>query len=218
MSELDSGAREEIREIVKGEVRAVAGSGTSTPIADPAPLGLAGFALTTFVLSCINAGLFPENLLTVFVPLAFFYGGLAQFLAGIWEFRNNNTFGATAFSSYGMFWVALAFLVFFEPRLGLAGEETATMALGLTLLGWTIFTAIMWVGSFSTNIGLITVFTLLLATFILLTIGDLGGIAASVVIGGYVGIATAFAAWYMMAAGVINNTAGRVILPVGERG
>lgn len=217
MSELDPGAREEIREIVKGEVRAVAGSGTATPIADPAPLGLAGFALTTFVLSCINAGLFPESLLPVFVPLAFFYGGIAQFLAGIWEFRNNNTFGATAFSSYGMFWVALAFLVFFEPRLGLTGDAAVT-ALGLTLLGWTIFTAIMWVGSFSTNIGLITVFTLLLATFILLTIGDLGGITASATIGGYVGIATAFAAWYMMAAGVINNTAGRVILPVGERG
>lgn len=217
MSELDSDAREEIREIVKGEVRAVAGSGTSTPIADPAPLGLAGFALTTFVLSCINAGLFPESLLSVFVPLAFFYGGVAQFLAGIWEFRNNNTFGATAFSSYGMFWVALAFLVFFEPRLGLTGEA-ATTALGLTLLGWTIFTAIMWVASFSTNIGLIIVFTLLLATFILLTVGDLGGVTASAAIGGYVGIATAFAAWYMAAAGVINNTAGRVVLPVGERG
>ncbi|MGI8650415.1 MAG: acetate uptake transporter [Rubrobacter sp.] len=178
---------------------------------------MGGFALTTFVLSCVNAGLVSENLLMVFVPLAFFYGGLAQFLAGIWEFRNNNTFGATAFSSYGMFWVALAFFVFFEGQLGIT-EQTAATALGLTLLAWTIFTAIMWVGSFSTNTGLVAVFTLLLATFVLLTIGDLGGVELSVVLGGYVGIVTAFAAWYMMAAGVINNTAGRVILPVGERG
>ncbi len=182
-------------------------------IADPAPLGLAGFALTTFVLSSLNAGLLPESILQVFVPLAFFYGGLAQFLAGMWEFRNKNTFGATAFTSYGAFWIALAFFVFFEQRLGIT-EETLATALGITLLGWTIFTFIMWLGSFGTNPTLIVVFTLLLATFILLTIGEFfGGPFAT--LGGYVGLATAFAAWYLCAAGVINSTFGRTILPTG---
>ncbi len=214
MSEAGPEMQEEIRRIVKDETASAAETSPAAPIADPAPLGLGGFALTTFVLSCVNAGLFPESLLAVFVPLAFFYGGLAQFLAGIWEFRNNNTFGATAFGSYGMFWVALGFFVFFETRLGIT-EATLAPALGLTLLAWTIFTAIMWVGSFSTNMGLIVVFTLLLATFALLTIGELAGLDGFLITGGYVGILTAAAAWYVMAAGVINTTAGRTILPVG---
>jgi uncharacterized protein len=207
---------DQIRQIVRDETRGRAEAPPAAPIADPAPLGLAAFSLTTFVLSCVNAGLVSESILLVFVPLAFFYGGIAQFLAGIWEFRNNNTFGATAFGSYGMFWVALAFFAFFEKQLGIT-EATAATALGLTLLGWTIFTAIMWVASFNTNVGLIVVLTLLLATFALLTIGDLGGVTAATPIGGYVGIVTAAAAWYMAAAGVINSTAGRTILPVGAR-
>lgn len=205
---------EDIRRIVQDETQGKAEAPPVAPIADPAPLGLGGFALTTFVLSCLNAGFFPESILATFVPLAFFYGGLAQFLAGIWEFRNNNTFGATAFGSYGMFWFALAFFVYFETQLGIT-EQTLGLALGLTLLGWTIFTAIMWVGSFSTNTGLIVVFTLLLATFAILTVGYLGGLDGVVIIGGYVGLLTAAAAWYVMAAGVINSTAGRTILPVG---
>lgn len=182
-------------------------------IADPAPLGLAAFALTTFVLSCLNAGLLSEDLLKVFIPLAFFYGGLAQVLAGMWEFRNKNTFGATAFTSYGMFWIGLAFLVFFEKQLGIT-EQTVGTALGITLLAWTIFTLIMWIGSFGTNPALIVVFTLLLATFALLTIGEFFG-GPFVTLGGYVGIATAFAAWYTAGAGVINSTLGRTVLPTG---
>jgi uncharacterized protein len=187
------------------------------PIADPAPIGLTAFALTTFVLSCVNAGLASESILQTFVPLAFFYGGLTQLLAGLFELRNRNMFGATAFCGYGAFWISLGFLVFFEGRLGLT-EETLPIALGLTLLGWTIFTFIMWIGSFGLNVALAVVFTLLLATFALLTIGELGGAASLRHLGGYVGIATAVAAWYTAAAEVINDTYGRKVLPLGERG
>ncbi len=208
MAESRSNLRENKQDEAQGQ-----GERLDPGIADPAPLGLAAFALTTFVLSSLNAGLLPESILQVFVPLAFFYGGFAQLLAGMWEFRNKNTFGATAFSSYGAFWIGLAFFVFFEQRLGIT-EQTLGTALGITLLAWTIFTLIMWVGSFGTNPALIVVFTLLLATFALLTIGEFfGGPFAT--LGGYVGLVTAFAAWYTCAAGVINSTFGRTILPTG---
>lgn len=205
---------EDIRRIVQDETQGK-GEEPAPTIADPAPLGLAAFSLTTFVLSAVNAGFFGT--IGVFVPLALFYGGLVQVLAGMFEFRNKNTFGATAFGSYGAFWIALGFLVLFEQRLGIT-EETLAGALGLTLLGWTIFTFYMWIGSFSINTALVVVFTLLLATFAILTVAEFSGIAIIGIIGGYVGLATAFAAWYTSAAGVINSTAGRVVLPVGPRG
>lgn len=208
MTESRPNLREDRQDEAQGK-----GESLDPGIADPAPLGLSAFALTTFVLSCLNAKLLPESILPVFVPLAFFYGGLAQLLAGMWEFRNKNTFGATAFSSYGAFWIALAFFVFFEQRLGITAE-TAGTALGITLLGWTIFTLIMWMGSFRTNPVLIAVFTLLLATFALLTLGEFFG-GPFGTLGGYVGLATAFAAWYAAAAGVINSTYGRTVLPIG---
>ena len=187
------------------------------PIADPAPLGLAGFALTTFVLSVVNAGFVGESVLKTFVPLAFFYGGLAQLLAGMFEFRNRNMFGVTAFTSYGAFWIALGFFVFFQEQLGIT-EENLPIALGLTLLGWAIFTFIMWLGSFGVSAAIGVVFTLLLATFVLLAIGYLSGAMFLIPVGGYVGIATAAAAWYAAAAEVLNDTYGRTILPLGERG
>lgn len=201
---------EEVRRLIQDETQGK-GEAAAAPIADPAPLGLAAFALTTFVLSSVNAGFF--GVVGVAVPLAFFYGGIAQFVAGIWEFRNQNTFGATAFTSYSMFWFALAFFVFFEERLGIT-EATVGSALGLTLLGWTIFTAYMFIASFNINAALIAVFGLLLTTFALLTIGEFFG-GAWVMIGGYVGLATAAAAWYTSAAGVINSTAGKTVLPTG---
>jgi len=188
------------------------------PIADPAPIGLTAFALTTFILSCVNAGFISGDLVKIFVPLALFYGGLAQFIAGFFELRNRNMFGATAFCGYGGFWIALGFLVFFEEQLGITKEATPTV-LGWTLLAWTIFTFIMWIGSFGTNPALAVVFTLLLATFAVLTIGEfLGGpekATGIIHIGGYLGIATAIAAWYTAAAEVLNDTYGRTILPTG---
>ena len=195
-------------------------------LSDPAPLGLAAFALTTFVFSLVNAGLIspgegPENqIVNLYLPLALFYGGLAQLIAGLFEFRTGNTFALTGFVSYGAFWIALAVLNIFARQLNIAPERLAE-AQGWFFLGWTIFTAIMLVAAFGLNAGLITTFVLLLATFILLTIGDLlGGPEASagaiwVRLGGYVGILTAIAAWYVAAADVINDTLGRTVLPVG---
>jgi succinate-acetate transporter protein len=200
--------RERIRAVLEDETRGREAAAEPT-IADPAPLGLAAFALTTFVLSCANARFLPVAP-TIFVPLALFYGGLAQFLAGMWEFRNKNTFGAVAFTSYGAFWLALAFFVFFARQLGVEGSSTA---LGVTLFSWTVFTFYMWVGSFRTTGAVLVVFTALLATFILLDIGVLANSAIWVKIGGYCGVLTAATAWYASAAGVINHTFGRPVVP-----
>jgi succinate-acetate transporter protein len=184
-------------------------------IADPGPLGLAGFAMTTFVLSCFNAGLVAKELETVVLPLALFYGGLAQLLAGMWEFRKANTFGAVAFSSYGAFWLSFAaYARFVAPGLPPGGAPTAT---GLFLLAWTIFTAYMTIASLRVSGAVAVVFILLLATFLVLTIGAFtraGGITAA---GGYLGLATALAAWYASSAGVINTTFGRTVVPVFPR-
>src|SRR5215831_18870696 len=112
-------------------------------IADPGPLGLAGFAATTFVLSCFNAHLIDQNLLAVVLPLALFYGGLAQLLAGLWEFRKGNTFGSTAFASYGAFWLSFwAFVQFYSTKVP---KADASQAVGIFLLAWGIFTLYMWV-------------------------------------------------------------------------
>ncbi len=183
-------------------------------IADPGPLGLAAFALTTFVLSAVNANLFPGDVLGTFLPLALFYGGLAQLLAGMWEFRNGNTFGATAFSSYGAFWISLGAMVYLELKGVLAFGKDADVALGLFLVAWTIFTLYMWVASFRTNKALLVVFTLLTITFILLDIGAFGATGATK-LGGWIGILTALSAWYASAAGVINPLFGREVLSVG---
>lgn len=108
-------------------------------IADPGPLGLAGFAMTTFVLSMINAKLVPGTIATTFLTLALFYGGIAQILAGMWEFKKNNTFGATAFTSYGAFWLALASIVLFEKLKLIDFGPDRNIAIGLFLVAWTIF-------------------------------------------------------------------------------
>lgn len=194
-------------------------------LSDPAPLGLAAFALTTFLFSLLNAGIIPpgegpENqIVNLYLPLALFYGGLAQLIAGLFEFRTGNTFALTGFVSYGAFWISLAVLNIFARQLNIAPERLAE-AQGWFFLGWAIFTAIMLVAAFGLNAGLITTFVLLLITFVLLTIGDLlggpeGPGAIWVQLGGYVGILTAIAAWYVAAADVINDTLGRTVLPVG---
>ena len=199
--------------------------GAAPPLADPAPLGLAAFALTTFVFSLVNAGIIPageppeQSIVNLYLPLALFYGGLAQLLAGMLEFRTGNTFGLTGFVSYGTFWIALAVLNIFARQFSIAPERLAE-AQGWFFLGWAIFTAIMLIAAFGLNAGLIVTFVLLLATFILLTLGDLQGGpegpgALWVKLGGYVGIITAIAAWYVAAADVINDTLGRTVLPVG---
>jgi uncharacterized protein len=181
-------------------------------IADPAPLGLAAFALTTFVLSFFNAGIVSDTGEPVVLAVALAYGGLAQVLAGMWEFRNNNTFGATAFTSFGAFWLSFwAFNQFFADKVP-SGEVGA--AVGLYLIAWGIFTAYMWIASFRTTAAVNAVFALLTITFIVLGIGESGGTDWLVKAGGWFGIAKALVAWYASFAGVTNSTFGRTILPV----
>src|SRR5436189_1898143 len=180
--------------------------------ADPAPLGLAGFAMTTFVLSMFNANLVNPSGEPVVFGLAFAYGGIAQLLAGMWEFRTGNTFGALAFSSFGAFWLSLfVFDVFF---LGSVPAADVGHAAGLYLWAWAIFTTYMFVASLRTTAAIAIVFFLLAATFILLAIGASGAHETVTHWGGYIGLATAAAAWYASFAVVTNSTFGRTVLPV----
>jgi succinate-acetate transporter protein len=188
---------------------------TSAPparaVADPAPLGLAGFGLTTFVLSMYNSNLVSPVGQAVVLGLALAYGGLAQLLAGMWEFRNGNTFGATAFTSYGAFWISfwgLGALYAKAIPVGHAGKDV-----GLYLIAWGIFTAYMWIASFRTSVAVNIVFLLLAITFILLGIGNAGGHPKVIHAGGYVGLATALVAGYASFAGVVNSTFGRALIP-----
>jgi uncharacterized protein len=184
-------------------------------VANPAPLGLSAFALTTFVLSSSNAGfIFPAVGAggAVVIGLALFYGGLVQLVAGIQEFRQGNTFGATAFCSYAGFWLALGVVLL--PGTGilaaLAAEKAVSSGVGTFLLGWTIFTGLMLIATFRINGALIAVFALLFLTFLALTIGWLSGVGTAtfttwVQIGGWLGIVTAIAAWYTALAGVLAS-------------
>jgi succinate-acetate transporter protein len=184
-------------------------AGIWTP-ADPGPLGLAGFAGTTFVLSMINANLVSEKGSGVVLGLALAYGGIAQLLAGMWEFRTGNTFGAVAFSSFGAFWISFFVLLRLTPAAAITPH-----AVSLYLWMWAIFTAYMFLASLRTTGAVAGVFLLLTITFVLLAIGDMGSGNKSIThAGGYVGIATAIVAWYASFAAVINSTFGRVIAPV----
>ena len=186
---------------------------TSSGVADPAPLGLAAFALTTFVLSLFNANIIGNAALAgVVLPLALVYGGVVQLLAGMWEFRRANTFGALAFSSYGAFWLSYAaYARFVAPGIPAASLHEAS---GVFLLAWTIFTAYMILGSLRVSAAVAAVFIALTVTFALLTIGELGQHATLVKAGGWAGLVTAVLAWYASFAGVTNETWKRTILPV----
>jgi uncharacterized protein len=174
--------------------------------ADPGPLGLAAFALTTFVLSFANAGWLAEGGVAV-LGLALFYGGITQLLAGMWEFANKNTFGATAFSSYGAFWLAAWFLL-------TSGNKIGSQGIGLFFLAWGIFTLYMTFAAIKTNLVLLGVFIFLTLTFVFLAIGQFANSETIGHIGGYLGIITALLAWYASFAGVLNSTFKRVVLPV----
>lgn len=185
----------------------------ASPVADPAPLGLAAFAMTTFVLSVFNANIISDaKLQAVVLPLALFYGGLGQFVAGMWEFKNRNTFGALAFSSFGAFWLAYAAYVKYVAG-GLPATD-AYKATGLFLLAWTIFTAYMLIASLRVSAAVAAVFLTLTLTFLFLTIGALGQSTGMTKVGGIIGIVTAAAAWYASFAGVLNATWKRTVLPV----
>ena len=194
----------------------------SVPAADPAPLGLAAFALTTFMLSGHNATFIPD---LIWVGLALFYGGMCQLLAGMWEFRNRNVFGATAFSTYGGFWMSLGIFVTLAVTVHSFGDElkgaNLPNAIAWFLLAFAIFNTYMLLWSTQVSVAVFLVFLTLEATEILLVIGNFDaahGNANSgwIHLGGWVGIATALVAWYTSAAGVINGMTGRIVLPVGS--
>jgi uncharacterized protein len=185
-------------------------------IADPAPLGLGAFALTTFILSAHNAGWAPD---LIWVGPALFYGGLAQLLAGMWEFRNRNTFGSTAFSTYGAFWLSLAAFVVLDLFGKVPADVNVAHALGWFVLAFAIFNTYMLLWSMTINRAVFGVFLTLEVTEILLFLGFFAGQAAGdglVMVGGWVGVLTALVAWYASAAGVANAMAERPVVPVGR--
>jgi succinate-acetate transporter protein len=184
---------------------------TETKIANPGPLGLCGFALTTFLLSSVNAGILSATDDKLVIGLALFYGGIAQLLAGMWEFRTGNTFGATAFASYGAFWLSFAAILL---GWGISTAPTSK-AIGFYLLGWAIFTGLMMLASLRTNGATAAVFIALFITFLLLALGALGDNSNLHKAGGYVGIVTAILAWYTALAGVLSSVfGGKSVLPV----
>ena len=194
----------------------------SLPVADPAPLGLAGFALTTFLLSGHNATFIPD---LIWVGPALFYGGLAQLLAGMQEYRNRNVFGATAFSTYGAFWLSLGIIVVLLTSdkgfaAGFTGGDLAN-AEAWFLFSFLMFNTYMLIGSLRINMAVFLVFLFLELTEIALVIGNFmvaHGHANSrwIHLGGWLGIVTAALAWGTSAAGVINGHAGRQVVPVGN--
>jgi len=183
-------------------------------IADPVPVGIAGFGMTTFILSCVNAGFFGgASAAPMVLGLAIFYGGLVQLLAGMWAFRRGETFVAVAFCSYGGgFWLSYFFLTWFiAPHLS---PSVAGNAVGLYLLGWLIFTFYMTIAALKTNLPVLAVFVTLTATYLLLVLAKLGIDPADLLpIAGYVGIACGVTAWYVAFAHVTNATFGRELIP-----
>jgi uncharacterized protein len=190
------------------------------PAADPAPLGLAAFALTTFLLSGHNASFIPD---AVWIGPALFYGGMAQFAAGMWEFRNRNVFGATAFSTYGGFWMGLGIIVVLADvsknfAAALAGSDL-TNGLAWFLFAFAIFNTYMMLWALRVSMAVFLVFLTLEITEILLVIGFFnlshGGTEWWLHAGGWAGIVTAGVAWYTSAAGCVNGMSPTPVLPVG---
>ena len=187
-------------------------AGGGITIADPGPLGLAAFAMTTFVLSMFNADLVSRSGEAITFGLALAYGGIAQVLAGMWEFRTGNTFGAVAFTSFGAFWISFwAFVQFYAASVPAAD---AGHAVGLYLIAWGIFTAYMFIPSLRTNGAIALVFFLLAITFFVLGIGNARSSNTLIKTAGYFGLATAIVAWYASFAAVTNATFGRSVVPV----
>ena len=202
-------------------------------IADPAPLGLAAFALTTFLLSARNAGWMGTTTGNAWLPFALAYGGLAQLLAAMWEFRNKNVVGSTGFGTFGAFWIGLGFYILLVVNPAVAAIKTPLQLvttvtainhdLAWILLGFAVFTTYALILISQTNIALFLTFFLLWVTLIILCIGSFKAGAAlplaptgTLKIGGYLGVITAAAAWYTSAAGMAAGMGGKLRLPVGS--
>jgi len=189
----------------------------ATAIGDPGPLGLLALALTTFVFGLVYAGILSgAGDVKVVLGLALVYGGLAQVLAAMWEYRAGNTFGATAFGSFGAFWLSYAVLL--APALGVglgAAAGPGRLAMGWYFIAWAIVAGTLALGAFRISGALSAVCVLLFLTFLLLGLGDLAGNKLLTQIGGWLGVLTAIAAWYTALAGILRGVSrGRIVLPI----
>ena len=180
--------------------------------ANPAPLGLLGFGMTTVLLNIHNAGFFPMN--SMILAMGIFYGGIGQGIAGVMECKKNNTFGTTAFTSYGLFWLTLVGLLVM-PELGWIPASSA-VAMGAYLFMWGLFTFVLFIGTLRISRALQVVFASLTLLFLLLALGDFTGNGSITVLAGYVGIFCGFSAIYTGLAQVINELYGRKVMPLGE--
>ncbi|MHB8454625.1 MAG: acetate uptake transporter [Acidiferrobacterales bacterium] len=186
----------------------------ASKLANPAPLGLVGFGLTTVILSLVNAGILPPGGEQVVIPLAFAYGGLIQMLAGMLEFRTGNTFGTVAFLSYGAFWWWFALLVLLGGH-GVLDLSQAGTTIGAALIGWGVFTLYMWIATFRLSKALWWIFLTLWITYFLLGFGALLGRNELHIAGGWLGIVCGLIAMYTSFALVTNATFGKTVIPVG---
>ncbi len=174
--------------------------------ANPAPLGLMGFGMTTVLLNLHNAGFFDE-IDELVLAMGIFYGGIAQIIAGVMEYRRGNTFGTTAFTSYGLFWLTLVYIVI------QGGSDPVFM--GWYLFLWGLFTAYMWVATWRKPRALQVVFASLAVLFMLLAVGDWFGWSGVTTVAGWEGIFCGLSAIYLAAAEILNETFGRTVLPIG---
>lgn len=184
----------------------------NSKLANPAPLGLAGFAFTTWMLSMVNAGWYDANALGLVLALAFAFGGTAQMIAGVLEFPRGNTLGTVAFLSYGAFWWSFALFVAF------LGTKVPESFVGWYLFVWGVVTFYLWIGSLHTSTSVQLVFLSLCITFLLLAIGAWTGLSLARQAGGYAGLITALLAFYAAAAMVINESMGHTVLPTHDWG
>jgi succinate-acetate transporter protein len=191
-------------------------SASGAPQANPAALGLVGFGLTTVLLSLINAGLLPVGGEPVVFPLALAFGGTAQMIAGIMEYKVGNTFGATAFTAYGAFWWWFALLLLFAGN-HVIDISAAGPTVGVALLLWGLFTFGLWIGTFKLPKLLFLIFLTLWIAFLLLGLGSVLAMPMLHTLGGYDGILCGLMAMYGSFAITTNTTFGRTVIPVGDR-
>jgi len=191
-------------------------SANGAPQANPAALGLVGFGLTTVLLSLINAGLLPAGGEPVVFPLAIAFGGMAQIIAGIMEYKIGNTFGATAFTSYGAFWWWFALLLLFNGN-HIIDISAGGPTVGVALLLWGLFTFGLWIGTFKLSRLLFLIFLTLWVAFLLLGLGKVLVMPELSTLGGYDGLLCGLLAMYGSFAITTNTTFGRTVIPVGDR-
>lgn len=180
-------------------------------LANPAALGLGGFALTTFILNVVNSGLISADNLGMVLPIGICYGGLAQFCAGMWEFKRGDTFGATCFSSFGAFWIGIALMMILESTGVISPVPREGMA--VLFIAWGIFTAYATIASLRVNRAVTSIFVTLVILFFMLAAGEWNVTVHK--IAGYEGIICALIAWYTSAAVLINTLFRRDMLPLG---